>query len=276
MNENSKKKGRPRKSNLSKQIKNEVDNNITNITNDSIKKDTCQERDKEKARHFTYVVYPSLEYLERYYKERNEKMEYDGSDGYGQADETCFDELQQTGLAFKISPLHDKDKNPDGTFKKPHFHVIVSWENTTTYKSAKSLCDILHSPLPQVVKSLKGANRYLTHKDNPEKFQYDERDSREFNGFIVEADKSDALRMKRELLNMIIERGIDEYATLSFVVSVEMSQAYFECVSSNTLFFSNICSSMRHGALAQIDTYLRFLQDEKIQELEEYETNQKE
>ena len=33
--------------------------------------------------------------------------------------------LTQTGLPIAISPLHDKDENPDGTKKKPHYHVIL-------------------------------------------------------------------------------------------------------------------------------------------------------
>ena len=36
-----------------------------------------------------------------------------------------------------ISPLHDKDTNPTGEPKKPHYHCIVYYENATTLKNVK-------------------------------------------------------------------------------------------------------------------------------------------
>lgn len=38
-----------------------------------------------------------------------------------------------------ISPLHDKDVNPDGTLKKPHYHIVLN------YKGNKSFISI-HAP----------------------------------------------------------------------------------------------------------------------------------
>lgn len=34
------------------------------------------------------------------------------------------DKLIETGLQIAISPLHDKDINPTGEVKKPHYHFI--------------------------------------------------------------------------------------------------------------------------------------------------------
>ena len=39
--------------------------------------------------------------------------------------------LQATGLPVAISPLHDKDINPDGELKKAHYHVIVCYSGPT-------------------------------------------------------------------------------------------------------------------------------------------------
>ena len=35
--------------------------------------------------------------------------------------------LQETGSPIAISPLHDKDKDPDEKEKKAHYHVIICW-----------------------------------------------------------------------------------------------------------------------------------------------------
>ena len=37
--------------------------------------------------------------------------------------ENWLEILQNSGLQIAISPLHDKDINPDGTIKKPHYHI---------------------------------------------------------------------------------------------------------------------------------------------------------
>jgi plasmid replication protein len=123
---------------------------INSTTETKEKQGNTTKQDDLKGRHFAYVVYPES------------------------APTDWIEQMQNTGLAFVISPLHDKDTNPDNTPKKPHYHMIVSWGNTTTYKSAKGLCDMLNCPIPQMLRNCTGMYRYLTHKDNPEKYQYTE------------------------------------------------------------------------------------------------------
>ena len=101
------------------------------------------------------------------------------------APENWRDLLQQTGIQAAISPLHDKDVNPDGEVKKAHYHVIITYNNTTTYNSVKDLTDSLNCPIPQPLEQVRGYYRYLTHKDNPEKYQYDEKDITTINGFDI-------------------------------------------------------------------------------------------
>ena len=43
----------------------------------------------------------------------------------------------KTGLQCAISPLHDKDMNPDNTPKKPHYHVILTYSGPTSYNVVK-------------------------------------------------------------------------------------------------------------------------------------------
>ena len=95
-----------------------------------------------------------------------------------------FELLQATGLPIAISPLHDKDTNPDGTIKKPHYHIICYYENTTTFKNVKeNVCDLINGTIPIKLESMQGMYRYHIHQDNPEKYQYDDRDRTFINGF---------------------------------------------------------------------------------------------
>jgi len=63
---------------------------------------------KDKARYFTFLLYPES------------------------VPEDWQEKLEQIGLPMAISPLHDSDMKPDGTIKKPHWHVIYIANNPVT------------------------------------------------------------------------------------------------------------------------------------------------
>ncbi len=87
-----------------------------------------------------------------------------------------LERLKLSGLMFAVSPYHDKDFNADGSYKKPHHHIIIVFSGPTTYKNVCSFIEQFKSPIPLALESVKGMYRYFTHLDNPEKFQYDSKD----------------------------------------------------------------------------------------------------
>ena len=95
------------------------------------------------------------------------------------------DLLQKTGLQCAVSPLHDRDLNPDGEPKKAHFHIIICYSGPTSFNVVKALTDSLCCPIPQALEQVRGYYRYFTHKDNPEKFQYQESEISTINGFSI-------------------------------------------------------------------------------------------
>lgn len=80
--------------------------------------------------------------------------------------------LQHCVPAF-ISPLHENDVNPDGEAKKPHYHIMLMFDNKKTLEQAQEVFNSIGAINCQVVKSTRGQARYLCHLDNPEKAQYD-------------------------------------------------------------------------------------------------------
>ena len=72
-----------------------------------------------------------------------------------------------------ISPLHDKDTNPTGEPKKPHYHVIIMFDGKKTIEQATEIFDSINGVGCEKVKSIRGYARYLCHLDNPEKYQYE-------------------------------------------------------------------------------------------------------
>lgn len=159
------------------------------------------------------------------------------------------EQLKKAGIKCAISPLHDKDVNPDGEPKKAHYHVIMSYEGPTTYNNVKRLTDSLSQPIPQPLEQVRGYYRYLTHEDNPEKYQYEKKDIETLNGFaiqdFVEMTKSEVGKRTREIMQLIRDNGITEYAYLMEVLqdAGEGMSEHFEVARTNTLFFKSYLTS---------------------------------
>lgn len=158
--------------------------------------------------------------------------------------------LQKSGLMCAISPLHDKDVNATGEPKKPHYHIILVYGNTTTFKNVEALTKRLNQPIPQALEQVRGYYRYLTHEDNPEKAQYSKSDIQTLNGFdirdFVEMTKSEVTKFKRELVQFIQDNNLMEYADLLDALMAGAGPSeWFDVASSNTLFFTAYLKSRR-------------------------------
>lgn len=164
-----------------------------------------------------------------------------------------IEQLQKTGLQCAISPLHNKDLDPTGEVKKPHWHVIATYSGPTSFNVVKTLTDSFKAPIPQVLEQVRGYYRYLTHKDNPDKYQYDEKDIKTVNGFniadFVELSKSEVNEIKRSLQELIRNESITEYADLmDYLLDSEKTLEY-DVASNNTYFFDKYIASKRNKLL---------------------------
>lgn len=84
-----------------------------------------------------------------------------------------IEKLEEYHVSTLISPLHDKDVNPDGELKKPHYHVLMMFESPVDYESkVKPIFDEIGAVGRENVVSARGYARYLCHLDNPEKAPY--------------------------------------------------------------------------------------------------------
>lgn len=127
---------------------------------------------------------------------------------------------------------HDKDFNEmatpveygettlqPGEAKKTHKHWIFAFPNTTTKNNATTIIqEITNGNEPIGLSNVKGAFAYLTHKHDPNKYQYNTEDIQYFNGFVPEnymslgAGEEDAATESVELI--IDDQGFEEYADL--------------------------------------------------------------
>lgn len=84
----------------------------------------------------------------------------------------ALQKLNDMHISYLLSPLHDKDINPTGEAKKPHYHLIVVYDSVKTMKQAKEVFDSLGGVGCEAINAIRGYARYLCHLDNPEKAQY--------------------------------------------------------------------------------------------------------
>lgn len=111
------------------------------------------------------------------------------------------DILAQQFIPALISPLHDKDTNPDNNEpKKAHYHVMIMFDSVKTKEQAIEVFNTIGGVGCEVIQSRRGYARYMCHMDNPEKFQYKQDDVRALGG----ADYID-----------IIGLAIDKYKAVS-------------------------------------------------------------
>lgn len=161
-----------------------------------------------------------------------------------------LDKLQETGLQIAISPLHNKDLNPDGEVKKTHYHIIFNYEGPTTYNHVKELCDSLNMTIPIKLESLRGMYRYHLHLDNPEKYQYDDRDRILLNGFDIsqvnELTRTEVDKLKKEIQQFIVDNNILEYSDLLIFLSENDLNQMWSVAANHTIFFNTFITSIRH------------------------------
>lgn len=113
---------------------------------------------KGRARNFATVVYPES------------------------SSENWQDILAEQFVPAFISPLHDKDLDPTGEPKKPHYHVMVMYDGVKTLEQASELFQTIGGVGCEVVQCQRGYARYLCHLDNPDKAQYSTEDIKQLCG----------------------------------------------------------------------------------------------
>ena len=148
---------------------------------------------KSRTRNFATVVYPDS-----------------APDGWQEI-------LSEQFIPAFISPLHDKDINPNGEAKKAHYHVILMFDSVKTIEQAKEVFNLIGGVGCEKVNSIRGYARYLCHLDNPDKAQYNQSDVRSMCGadYITTIGLvTDKYKAIGEMIDFCIENNIQSYSKL--------------------------------------------------------------
>lgn len=188
----------------------------------------AEKNENVKKRNWTFVLYPES------------------------APTDWIERLKISGLMTAISPLHDKDVNPTGEPKKAHYHVLLVYSGPTTFNAVAKFTASLNATIPQALESVRGMYRYFSHKDNPEKYQYNETDIATLNGFniadLIELTKSEVNEIKAKILKMIREINIIEYSELIDILLDNELLSEYDVAINNTFFFNTYITSRRNSS----------------------------
>lgn len=152
--------------------------------------------------------------------------------------------LEQTYIPAIVSPLHDRDIDDAGAFKKEHYHLLLMFDSVKTIEQASSIIGKIGGVGCEVIHSARGYARYLCHMDNPDKFQYSKDDVTVYSG----ADYETLITLPESKYDVIADiiRHCKEFNVVSFSEIVEYS------MESKREWFRILCDS---GAI--IKEYLK-------------------
>lgn len=182
----------------------------------------------ERARGYACVVYPES------------------------APENWREILDEQHIPWVESPLHEFDFNPTGELKKPHYHIVFSFEGVKSIDQIKKIIEPLHCTIPIKLHSIKGMVRYMAHLDNPEKYQYNP-------ALIVGhggVDVSDYLKisasarysMMRDMIKYIRDKNITDYMEFMEYAMEQKYETWFPllCDNSTYMIVSVIKANRQH------------------------------
>lgn len=155
------------------------------------------------------------------------------------APENWMDILSDMKIPCFISPLHDKDVNPTGELKKPHYHVLIMYDSVKTKEQAQELFVQIGGVGCETVNSLRGMARYLCHLDNPEKYQYSFDDVRSLAGadyIMAIGTAADKQKSIREMMEWVEENDCTCWADLCTYASINRSDWFDTLLNSGAYF----------------------------------------
>lgn len=171
------------------------------------------------GRNWTFVLYP--ESMDPDYREK----------------------LNQLHCEWAESPVHNKDVNANGEKKKEHIHIVLCFEGNKSYSQIKDICASVKGVIaPEfgseetaLVHSIRGMIRYLIHRDNPEKTQYEKSAIVAHSGMDIEQyfgyPQDMIKRFIQEMLAFIDANSIYEYSDFLDYCASEKYDTWFDLLT---------------------------------------------
>ena len=161
------------------------------------------------------------------------------------------DILDESHIEWVESPLHDKDVNPTGEPKKPHWHVLLMFGGVKSYEQVLDFIQPLNCPIPQKCHNAKSSVRYMSHLDHPDKAQYKTGDIVAHGGVdvkdLLKPSSGEKYELVREMIAWVKENNVIEYQDLLDYAMAERFDDWFPLLCDSCTFVVNqYIKSARH------------------------------
>lgn len=118
---------------------------------------------------------------------------------------------------------HDKDVNADGAPKKPHWHINIRLKDPRDFKTFANYFGVTENNVNKI-KSYPRSLQYLTHRNSPDKYQYDMSEvTANFDISAVSAKLTNKQR-REQIINDIENGNIKMYDLFSHITALEYTQ----------------------------------------------------
>jgi len=168
------------------------------------------------------------------------------------------DFLDEEHIEWVESPLHNKDINANGEFKKSHYHILLLFGGVKSYEQVVEFIKPLNCPIPNRCHNAKALVRYMAHLDNPDKAQYNVSDIKSHGGVdiaeLLRPSSSERYSIIKEMLEFVKSFGIIEFQDLIDYAFTNRFDDWFPLLCDNSAFILvNYIKSCRHRNKHQID-----------------------
>lgn len=123
--------------------------------------------------------------------------------------------------------LHDKDIDDSGNNKEPHYHIYCRLNNSYDSKYIAQWFNVPEQYVGKIKGKWSDALNYATHRNKPDKFQYD--DSEVFSNFDWQEERNSPKSSKQdyrreEIINFIVGGIIREFNYTDYISPIEFDK----------------------------------------------------
>lgn len=163
------------------------------------------------------------------------------------------DIIQDTHIEWVESPLHDRDVDANGEYKKPHWHILLMFGSVKSFDQVREFTDPLNCPIPNKCHNSKALVRYMSHLDNPDKAQYDPNLIKSYGGVdiaeLLRPSSSERYSLIKDMMIFVKHNNIIEFQDLMDYAMEDKFDEWFPLLCDNSsIVMINYIKSIRHRA----------------------------
>ncbi len=145
--------------------------------------------------------------------------------------------LESTYVACAVSPLHDRDITETGEVKKPHYHLLITFESLKSKKQVSEIIGAIGFIMPIAVNSVQGYYEYLCHVNSSNKAQYKRDDIIHINHF----DGSKYFGKKLTAMEYLLELERSGVGSLSEFIKYLINNNLYDMINAihSHIYFLN-------------------------------------